>query len=868
MNIPIYSPIKSRDGTLSRDSYMRNAFVEKNKEGYRCCRRPGLLEYSTSTPAIGQGITGYVNSTGEEFLFQALGGALYYAGVAVPPSSFDPISSTDAFVLSTRELCSATLLEYSGTFYLIGFNDSNGASQRIATFTSTDNGVTWTKILDTALGSAGVPDAGFQYAAGCVQTDGTLTIVGVQLGTGNAHQCLTSIDGITWTLVNSDIRSADTSPYLCRRVVQHSDGAMYAFFQSGSGTATSNTIYTSTDAGVTWTSTGASQAFDSGTGRQNAAIFSYKGYLWVVGGSLTSSGKKVWKSTDGTSFSEVGSSVFLANDTDGNINIGWVDTGAMYVLICSGINKNKIYRSINGTTWALANTVVSSDDTDPLIDGALGGSAVNFGTSFNSGFGSWDGYTYLWASPASGDSTVRMFRGINSSSAISVGLIGNGLIDFTQNYARTRLIIKSSSVMYVLDTDANTLALVSDSDYPDATARGVVYLDGFFFVMDTDGNIFNSAEEDATSWEATDFLAAQFEPDGGVALAKYNLYIVAFGEYTTEFFWNAGNATGSPLLPVQQGVMNVGCADGDTVGTIDSQVIWVAQSKSQGQSIAAGRFVAQLQGNSYLKLSTPDIDRLLDADDFNDVDSTTFKVGGHSYYHLRLGSSSMSLVFDLSEQQWYVWTRRRDSFTTSISSVVIASGTATATMTSSWADGDVGVVTGFTGTYTALNGTHNFEVSGNVHKFPVTFSGTGTSTGTGTATGWTEDDFGVICAAGYQGRQILQDKSNGDLYELDITTYRDDSIYMDWSSRLMIVDKDSSSNKFAAWADLVSDRNSGNVLLRYSDDDCQNFTRYRKRSLAGDRTRWHRQGSYVRRSYEVRVTDNIPVRAEHLEIDQ
>ena len=872
MKFPLYSPIASRDGTLARDGFMKNAFVEKVGEAFHNYKRPGLLQYGTNTAATGQGITGYFNAAGDEFLFQANGGTLYLAGLPTPPADFEPISTTDAFALTTRELANANILRLSnGTLYLIGFNDSNGASQRIATFTSTDNGATWTKILDSALGSAGVPGTGYQYATMCVTSDDTIVMVSVTPITGNNFGCCTSTDGITWTEVNADVRGASTDAIRCRAVVAHTDGSIYAFFtNTGLADVSDGPVFVSANKGTTWTSTGATQNFETGAGRINYAALSHGSYLYVIGGELSSSGKEVWRSTDGTTWTEVGTDAFTPADTGGGVCVGWVDSGAMYVLLCTGTNLDKVYMSLTGATWTLVSTITTSGTSDPELSGAVTGSGANFGTTLTGGasFRIFDGYWYIWASPASGDTTVRMFRGTASTTTTSIGAVGNGLLDFTQNYARTRLIIKNSTVMYVLNTDTNVLTQVSDGDYPSTTARGVVYLDGFFFVMDTDGNIFNSAEEDATSWGASDFIAAQFEPDGGVALAKYGLYIVAFGEYTSEYFWNAGNATGSPLLPVQQGVMNVGCADGDTVGVIDSQLIWVAQSKGQGQSIAAGRFVAQAQGNSYTKISTPAIDRILDADDFEDVDSTTFKVGGHSYYHLRLGSSNMSLVYDLAQQQWYVWTRRRDSFTQTLSGVVIANGTATGTFTSSFADGDVGVVSGFTGTYTALNGTFNFEVNSNVYKWPVTFTGTATSTGTGTATGWSEDDLGIVAAAGYQGKQILQDKSSGDLFELDIDTYRDDSIYMDWSVRLPKLDLGTNENKFASWADLVANKVSGNVALRFSDDDCQNFTRYRRRSLGAERTRWHRLGDYRRRVFEARVTDNVPVMVEYLEIPE
>ena len=69
--------------------------------------------------------------------------------------------------------------------------------------------------------------------------------------------------------------------------------------------------------------------------------------------------------------------------------------------------------------------------------------------------------------------------------------------------------------------------------------------------MTPNGDIYQSALEDASSWNALDFIGSQIEPDSGVYLAKFQNYIAAFKGWSTEFFYDAANATGSILSPVQ-----------------------------------------------------------------------------------------------------------------------------------------------------------------------------------------------------------------------------------------------------------------------------------------------------------------------------
>lgn len=77
-------------------------------------------------------------------------------------------------------------------------------------------------------------------------------------------------------------------------------------------------------------------------------------------------------------------------------------------------------------------------------------------------------------------------------------------------------------------------------------AGGGVFLDGFLFVMDTDGNIWNSAINDPLTWNG-DVINASREADGGTYLAKHHDNLVAISRKSIEFFYNAANPTQSPL---------------------------------------------------------------------------------------------------------------------------------------------------------------------------------------------------------------------------------------------------------------------------------------------------------------------------------
>lgn len=181
-------------------------------------------------------------------------------------------------------------------------------------------------------------------------------------------------------------------------------------------------------------------------------------------------------------------------------------------------------------------------------------------------------------------------------------------------------------------------------------AYGMEYLDGYCYLMKTNGRIHNSALEDPTTWGANDYISSESDPDAGVAIVKQLNYLVAFNKLSTDFFYNAGNATGSPLSANKQAKLEIGCANGASVAKADMTAIWVGQSKTQGRS------VYMFAGLSPQKVSTRYIDKYLNRDAMITCYSYVLKVAGHTLYFLTLPDSNITFVYDLDEQVWYQWT--------------------------------------------------------------------------------------------------------------------------------------------------------------------------------------------------------------------
>jgi hypothetical protein len=79
-------------------------------------------------------------------------------------------------------------------------------------------------------------------------------------------------------------------------------------------------------------------------------------------------------------------------------------------------------------------------------------------------------------------------------------------------------------------------------------SAGLVFLNGYLFAVATNRRIYNSTAGGVFgTWATTDFIDAEIYPDQTLYLAKHRNYLVAFGENSTEFFYDGANEVGSPL---------------------------------------------------------------------------------------------------------------------------------------------------------------------------------------------------------------------------------------------------------------------------------------------------------------------------------
>lgn len=242
-------------------------------------------------------------------------------------------------------------------------------------------------------------------------------------------------------------------------------------------------------------------------------------------------------------------------------------------------------------------------------------------------------------------------------------------------------------------TSGDVLTTISDTDFPpnQTPAVGLAYggavLDGTLYVLGEDGTLYGSDLEDATAWNALNFINAERDVDGGVYLGKHHDHLVAIGPKSIEFFYDAANSTGSPLARRQDVYHTIGCASGESVWENGDNLFFVGSDEN-------GSIGVYLIDNfQIIKVSTSTIDSFLSqaiVKDSYSVVGSGVSAQGHTFYIITtyvlsggVISPETSLVFDAVTKKWGIW----ETTINSMSKFPVVGSTSRTSLTPRYAEG-------------------------------------------------------------------------------------------------------------------------------------------------------------------------------------
>lgn len=221
-----------------------------------------------------------------------------------------------------------------------------------------------------------------------------------------------------------------------------------------------------------------------------------------------------------------------------------------------------------------------------------------------------------------------------------------GFTDYLYDTGSTVVILTDGTELFQINS-SNVVTPCTDPDMP-VHLPNPVFLDGYLFLIKADtSDIYNSDLNDPLSWTPGNFISAEIGPDLARKIAKLNNYLIVFGTTTIEYFWDAGNATGSPLqrndTPVKfNGYLGGFAQYGNTCYFVGNDI--------QGQPSAY-----KLEDFKIEEISTPTIVRYLTSlvTTYSLKRASIICSDGHAFYLIDYGT--LTYVYDITSKQWARW---------------------------------------------------------------------------------------------------------------------------------------------------------------------------------------------------------------------
>lgn len=291
-------------------------------------------------------------------------------------------------------------------------------------------------------------------------------------------------------------------------------------------------------------------------------------------------------------------------------------------------------------------------------------------TRYIYGMHNWHQYNFAQLITVEGSgSAPTVYRGTTGSGTSIGALTNTPEVDFDRAcfcesqdgylvvHART---VGNENCYYINTSYTMTRLTNATHGFPTGTplANGIVSMDGYVFVLQTDGKIYNSNVSDVTTWTSTDFITAERFQDVGQFICKHNNNIVYLGTSSIEFFYNAGNPSGSPLARRDDVFYDIGVANWDSyyanqrVDANDSLIAFIG-SKRPEPSFGDETIGVYIISNFQLKkISTSDIDQIISGSDtlriLELLDRTVILVSTHS--------GNVTYAYDTKTNLWFLWT--------------------------------------------------------------------------------------------------------------------------------------------------------------------------------------------------------------------
>lgn len=203
-----------------------------------------------------------------------------------------------------------------------------------------------------------------------------------------------------------------------------------------------------------------------------------------------------------------------------------------------------------------------------------------------------------------------------------------------------RLCVVADSKAYLADEDGN-VTQITDDDF--RRSSSVDFLDNYLlFVESASGRFFSSNLNAPETYDNLNFATAESNPDNLIGLIADHGQVFLAGTDSCELWANVGG-DGFPFARISNGMIELGCAAGQSLAKLDNSVFWLASDLT----------VRRLSGLTPKRISTPGVEYALQG--YGNIENAyglSYTFDGHLMYALTVPGFG-TWEYDATTQKWH-----------------------------------------------------------------------------------------------------------------------------------------------------------------------------------------------------------------------
>ena len=167
-----------------------------------------------------------------------------------------------------------------------------------------------------------------------------------------------------------------------------------------------------------------------------------------------------------------------------------------------------------------------------------------------------------------------------------------------------------------------------------------------FFIVVQGGSqfFFVSGSYDASTWNALQFAAAETSPDNLMATISDHGELIQLGDVSTEF-WQPSAALDFAFIIEQGAQAEWGLAAQYSLAKLGESIIFLCKNRLGEANVSV------LNGHSAFRVSTSELDSILNAGVNSDATGFSYALDGHLFYQLNLPTLNQSWLYDATSSK-------------------------------------------------------------------------------------------------------------------------------------------------------------------------------------------------------------------------